>query len=425
MFFVIFAAFALWEGSEASVQFSTSPSPYLGAQMHLRAVKQGEVLRNVPQMAVLRGGGGDSKAVEELVKEGVLGSADELNANNEEGVNPLWLAAFAGDNERVKLLLKAGASPDCPAKMAETPLMAASAAGHTSTVEILVQAGADIEAKDSEGRVPVWAAAYWGHTSTVKALLALGAKVSVPNEGGETPLFMASENGHHHAVRILLESGARVEREDVEGRSPLWRASDHGHAQVVKVLLEAGADPNHKADVRHKKGVCPLAIAASSGHAEAVKALLGGGAEVDALDELHGSPLRRASGCAYEGREATIHTLLAANADPNLQDSIGRGALWVASSYGHMATVAMLLEAKAQVDLEDAEYKSPLMAAAEKGHTETVEMLLEAKANPNHTVQYTGETPLSQACKKVSQGGEKLKEEAAIKELLIKFGAKE
>jgi ankyrin repeat protein len=59
------------------------------------------------------------------------------------GRTNLHKAAFAGDVERVKELLKKGADPNTKDKKGRTPLHAAAYKGHVEVVKLLLEHGAD------------------------------------------------------------------------------------------------------------------------------------------------------------------------------------------------------------------------------------------------------------------------------------------
>jgi ankyrin repeat protein len=90
----------------------------------------------------------------------------------------LHAAAYDGQPDIVKLLLKLGADVDARSSCERTPLHLAAGQGYLDIIEILVRNGADIEAKDREGMTPLM----WGRIArsgrgdrAVRLLLSLGA----------------------------------------------------------------------------------------------------------------------------------------------------------------------------------------------------------------------------------------------------------
>jgi ankyrin repeat protein len=87
-------------------------------------------------------------------------------------------------------------------------------------------------------------------------------------------------------------------------------------------------------------------------------------------------------------RAEIVAILLPAGADPNIRDFHGRTALMYASMNGHTEIVEMLLAAKADVNAQNNDGSTPLMYASFHGHTDIVEMLLAAKVNVNVQSNY-------------------------------------
>lgn len=68
-----------------------------------------------------------------------------------EGISPLAHAAFVGDDEIVRALLRAGAEVDRPTSFGQTPLMFAALFGRESTYALLVAEGASETRRDAVG----------------------------------------------------------------------------------------------------------------------------------------------------------------------------------------------------------------------------------------------------------------------------------
>ncbi len=102
--------------------------------------------------------------------------------------------------------------------------------------------------------------------------------------------------------------------------------------QAVQVLVEAGADLAATEPYEALRGTTALACAAESWHRDSKKAmrlLLDGGAEVDQRGRSGRTPLMYAVHVAYRHGAAlkkAVPLLLAAGADPNLEDELGHTA---------------------------------------------------------------------------------------------------
>ena len=174
-------------------------------------------------------------------------------------------ACSAGDLEEVQRLLNAGANPNSTDEHGSGTLLSF----HPEVIELLLARGADPNMQTNENGASVLAGlAFVNQVDCVRVLLHHGAD---PNRGreesGETPL--------HHALT-----------DDKTDRGPL-----------VKLLLDHEADPNAKT----KPGI----VSANFWR--------------DARTRGE-TPLHRAAAFSTEG---TIRLLLAAGADPTIQDANG------------------------------------------------------------------------------------------------------
>jgi len=152
----------------------------------------------------------------------------------------LHKAAFDGNVEEVKKLLKKGADPNVQDKDGWTPLHLAASEGHVDVAKLLLEHGADPNAQDKHGNTPLHDAAFEGHVGIVKLLLDHGADPTAKNKDGDTPLDLAKERGHREVVSLIeefhiekwLRRGGEPSR---PGAAPVRSASD----AVCKACCEA------------------------------------------------------------------------------------------------------------------------------------------------------------------------------------------
>jgi hypothetical protein len=132
---------------------------------------------------------------------------------------------------------------DASADDGMTPLFAAAWAGHVDVLQALIDSGADVD-RAVEGAAPLYGAARHGQLCVLVALLDGGAQVDGINAGGETSLLAAAERGHWDVARALLAFGADPNLGIDHGggrRTPLRAAVQSGDLGAVRALVRSGA----------------------------------------------------------------------------------------------------------------------------------------------------------------------------------------
>lgn len=303
----------------------------------------------------------------------LLQAGADVNAQNDLGATPLWLAASEGRFAMVDQLLAAGAKPDLALTLGETPLMAAARAGSVESIKRLVARGADVNrAEGARGQSALMWAVAGRHAEAVRTLLEVGASVSARSltrkmlvntgkdgltrlsedftdfydeaQGGFTPLLFAVREGDVECMRLLLDAGARVEETTPNGASALVLAVHSGRWDAATLLLARGADPNAAG-----AGYTALHAALSRDNVAFAKALLDKGANINARIE-RSTPVRRFAQdfaidptwiggnafwlAAKFTNAALMRELLAMGADPRVVSRTGATALVAAASGG-------------------------------------------------------------------------------------------
>jgi hypothetical protein len=138
--------------------------------------------------------------------------------------------------------------------------------GENDKVRLLLDAGADPNIQDDYGDTPLYRAAYSNQAKTARILLDAGANPDLWDNFNNTPLLQAASRGHFYVVRVLLEAGADPSIADRYGKTPLhWAAGNstrrerlhtrieafstgisEDHVEIFRLLLKAGADPGAK-----------------------------------------------------------------------------------------------------------------------------------------------------------------------------------
>jgi ankyrin repeat protein len=292
-------------------------------------------------------------------------------------------AVERGDRAAALRLLAAGADPNAPGPDGTTAIMWAAANDDPELARALIAAGANVNLKNQLGTSALTEAAIIGSAPVIAALLEAGADPDARNPEGETPLMAVARSGSVEAARRLLDAGADVNaREDWGGQSALMWAAAQSQPEMVRLLASRGADVDARGVVRQwerkviteprpkdmsKGGFTPLLYAARQGCVE----------------------------CARH--------LIAARADPDLEDPERVTPLNMALLNLHFEFAAYMIEAGADIDRWDLFGRSPLYMAADvstlpvKGNgamavlpsedaltaLDVARLLLEAGANPN------------------------------------------
>ena len=277
-------------------------------------------------------------------------------------------AASDGDRAAVARLLAAGVDVNAASASGGTALMYAAYGDHAEVVRDLVEAGAKLDQGDRYGDPAIHWAAYGGAPAAVDALLEAGADPTVVTHHGDalaiamrrgfpeivkslvrhtgtatgdTSLHQAARAADAAAIEELLADGDPVDAENRIGYTPLMEAAREGHVAVVVRLLDAGADPSHAGN-RLGMGMTALHLAADRDRPEVARLLLSRGLAVDLGNAQGTTPLAWALG---EGSLGTAEVLLAAGADPTLEDDHGFSALDMVESVEDAALRERLLAA--------------------------------------------------------------------------------
>jgi uncharacterized protein len=132
------------------------------------------------------------------------------------GATPLLVAAKAGDEESVKLILKYHPIVDLPNSEGVTPLMAAAGMGHSFN--------------PTRGRYKTDAEG----AECVKLIQEAGGQINGHAQDGQTALHAAAEHGWDDTVKLLVADGADLQPKDRFGLTPI----DHAYGKQPRQFLE-------------------------------------------------------------------------------------------------------------------------------------------------------------------------------------------
>lgn len=322
----------------------------------------------------------------------------DVNSTNSSGDTPLHLAAAFDNVEAAKILLDAKANIEARASNGNTPLAAAAQNGMAKAVALLLDSGASVDATNNQNKTPLLLAA-----------------------SGPPGMNFRWES-YADVARVLLEHHADPNHQDAKGWTPMMAVIQGNHPSVdfVRELLEHKADPNQLG-----AGAIPLGAAINRNSADEVELLLQHGADPNGPPGAAESPLNEA--IDRGGDHRIVELLLEKGADPNARNRDGLVPLMRTSDpeitrelVAHKANVnargttketplmcymydpkfpersGILLAAGANPDLQNANGDTALHIAVRQIFTNAVEVLLENHANPN-IQNDAGNTPLDLA----------------------------
>jgi ankyrin repeat protein len=274
--------------------------------------------------------------------------------------------------------------------------------GNSETIPALRKEGFDFDSNASILLIHRLAA--YGDAESVRAALEAGApaigrieqrcyptELALLNE--PQPLISAARRNQDEMLRDLLSHGAG-KNQFALGRA-LLDAAENGSPENVH-LLWASMDPDTIKSIRNDF----LLSASASGNPQLVSEVLKLHPGINTQNILGVSPLYMALLRGLDHRsdaevEEVVRMLLAAGADPNLEDCEGNTALFLADF--HPAIARILIAAGANIEKASGPFKTrPL---AEMRDVETTRVLLEAGADRNAT-DAKGQTALQIAIKR-------------------------
>jgi uncharacterized protein len=341
-------------------------------------------------------------------------------------------AAEASDRATALRLLADGANPNATTADGATAIMYAAANNDLDLVRALIKAGANVKLQNRFGSSALTEAAIIGSDPIIDALLKAGADANTRNPEGETALMAVARSGNLEAAKLLLDAGADINAKETWGeQSALMWAAAQSQADMVKFLASRGADVNARGIIHqwerkviteprpkdlNKGGFTPLLYAAREGCVDCARNLIAAKADPDLDDPDRVTPLNMALLNLHFEFAAYM---IKAGADLDKWDLFGRTPLYMAADVSTLPVKGN--GAMAVIPSVDS------LTALDIGR-----MLLEAGANPNiqlkrrppyrdvpqdrggDTILAQGATPLLRA----ARAGD-----AKFVELLLKHGA--
>jgi ankyrin repeat protein len=269
----------------------------------------------------------------------------DVNATNNAGETPCWLAAWQCNAIVLKMLISAGANfhaTDCSGFSAAMIVVQRE---DVALLEILVDSGVNMNVVDPEY--------------------------------GTTPLHVAAKGGSHRLLRHFIATGADVNSTNKQKQTPLHMLKNQmnpGDALLsATVLLAAKADVN----ALDEDGNTPLHAVARAGLHDCVSLLIEAGAMIEARNGDNQTPLLCACGGDAAGLRSTLSVLIAAGADPHAKASAGESALHIAAKSGSTDAISILIDASVDVNVVDDAGDSAGHWAARAGRFDNLKRLFQ------------------------------------------------
>jgi len=333
--------------------------------------------------------------------ERIIGHGVEINAENDEHMRPLDIAARHGNIAIAKILLNNGARVLTKDSW-YTPLNVAAKHGQKEFAQFLLDYGAAVDGEDPDEETALMTAVENNHHAIAELLLAHGADPGHYDLMEHCPITLAAWYSDARMVKLLLEYGAYVNQSDMTDRTPLLIAVWKNKRRIIRVLFEYGADPSPYTDYDR----IPLHAAAARGNLPMTRLLLEHGADVKMRDSGDATPLFGVcetlmdkyesrgkklksmppasfySKLLHEKHYDDIVEMLLEKGSPVNAKCLNRRAtvLHLAAQMGEASLIRLFLKYGANSNAKDRQKKTPLDMAIEFGNEDITALLKNAGA---------------------------------------------
>jgi ankyrin repeat protein len=321
-------------------------------------------------------------------------------------------AAMQGDKTAVALLLKQGVDVNSAQGDGTTALHWAAYHGDVDMTKALLKAGANVKAATRiSAMTPLYMACQNGNPAVIEALLNAGADAREVNTNGTTVLMTAAAAGDPAAIKLLLDHGADINAKDItNGQTALMFAAARNSAAAINVLLARGADPNVLTKVSPLASVLadengnplppPGGAGAANGGAAGARGARGGGGRALGATSVGG--LTALHFAAREGQMDAIRELVDGGADINKQSGSDKTPpMTEAIINGHLDIAKFLLDHGADAKIANGDgltalyavedmrwranawYPQPTIAEEKTDYIDFMQALLDHGANVN------------------------------------------
>lgn len=299
-----------------------------------------------------------------------------------------------GETQKVQTVLDQGLSVESTDSDGNSLLHIAAAAGHEEIVRLLVIRGALLDRPNLYGWTALMQAARYGYENIVLHLLSSKAQVNIVNQMGVDALLLAVHGGYSKVVEVLLENGASIDCKETSQNfvTPLMVAARDGRDDVLRTLLRRSVPP----DQRHcSTGWTPLMVTAMTGQLPMARLLVDKGADPNRKNLLGKTALAIAS--EGEMREIRGYLDRKTSDKPEKIDDRGISIVAAVKKGDYLKVKELLTNHKDECNTTTPDGATPLMYAAITGQTKIIQLLVEHGANVNAKDYENGWTALMQA----------------------------
>jgi ankyrin repeat protein len=187
------------------------------------------------------------------------------------------------------------------------------------------------------------AAAARGDAPRLQQLIAAGAPLDPIDASRQTPLLLAVQNNHTAAAKVLIEAGSNINAQAANSDTPWLLAGARGRTEMIRLMIPRGPDYA----LRNRYGGSALIPACHYGHVETVRLLLTTKINVNQINNLGWTCLLEIVilGDGGPAHVEITRLVLAAGADPNINDNQGVSPLAHARQRGQAEVAKLIAQA--------------------------------------------------------------------------------
>ena len=288
-----------------------------------------------------------AKTTHTLLKNGV-----DVNKVTKHGFTPLYIAAYSGNVDVVKVLLSYNPDLELTSPDGHSALTAATLLGKTEVIRLLLEAGANVNHQTEAKSFPLQYAVEGNTENTLRALMEYNPEVNLVGDYGKTALHCIDSDSSVTEIKILVNGGADLKIRDKDQDTPIYNTVCFSNTEVLKYLAK-----KTKLDIVGGFQGGPLYIACYRSELHLMKILVDAGADVNLVDSVVRTPLQMACRCtksSTEERESVIFYLVnEANVNVHIVGGLYGSAINAACAWSNSEVVRLKLENGVRIDVED------------------------------------------------------------------------